>query len=79
MQAIKIKTTIGPDRKLSILLPDDVSAGPAEVMVILNPLSGGVDLPAKGWTTGQAAETRSRLKSFEEDWNTPGMEAYDAL
>jgi len=27
----------------------------------------------------QAAETRARLKSFEEDWNAPGMEGYDAL
>jgi len=25
----------------------------------------------------QARETRNRLKLFEEDWNAPGMEAYD--
>ncbi|MBF0491589.1 MAG: DUF2281 domain-containing protein [Deltaproteobacteria bacterium] len=42
-------------------------------------LAGEVDLSSKGWTTLQAAETRSRLESFGEDWNTPGMEAYDAL
>ena len=24
-------------------------------------------------------ETRERLKSFEEDWNAPGMDGYDAL
>jgi hypothetical protein len=28
-------------------------------------------------STEQARETRYRLKLFEEDWNAPGMEAYD--
>lgn len=32
-----------------------------------------------GWTEAEALETRMRLKSFEEDWNAPGMEAYDRL
>lgn len=26
----------------------------------------------------QAFETRARLATFEEDWNAPGMEVYDA-
>lgn len=32
-----------------------------------------------GWTREEAQETRARLASFEEDWNAPGMELYDAL
>lgn len=32
-----------------------------------------------GWTPEQVMEARSRLLSFEEDWNAPGMEIYDAL
>ena len=32
-----------------------------------------------GWTIEEAIETRARLKSFEEDWDSPGMEAYDKL
>ncbi len=32
-----------------------------------------------GWSREQAMETRARLRSFEEDWNAPGMEGYDEL
>ena len=31
------------------------------------------------WTPQQAAETRARLASFEEDWDAPGMHGYDDL
>jgi hypothetical protein len=37
----------------------------------------GVDLRARGFTTELAAELRQRLLTFEEDWNAPGMAAYD--
>lgn len=30
-----------------------------------------------GWTREQIIETRFRLQTFEEDWNTPDMEMYD--
>jgi hypothetical protein len=32
-----------------------------------------------GWTTAEAAQTRSHLASFEEDWDAPGMDKYDRL
>jgi len=38
-----------------------------------------VDLRARGFTPELAAELRQRLLTFEEDWNAPGMEAYDEL
>jgi len=31
------------------------------------------------WTPEDALETRMRLRTFEEDWNAPDMEAYDQL
>jgi hypothetical protein len=31
------------------------------------------------WTPDQVIETRMRLRTFEEDWDAPGMEAYDDL
>lgn len=79
MKVLRFQTTIGASRQLTVPLPDDVLPGPAEVVVILNPLAAGLDLKARGWTEREAAETRARLKSFEADWEAPGMEAYDAL
>lgn len=32
-----------------------------------------------GWSAIETLETHLRLRSFAEDWNAPGMEAYDAL
>jgi hypothetical protein len=30
-----------------------------------------------GWSREEAVLTRARLLAFEEDWNAPGMDAYD--
>ncbi len=38
-----------------------------------------VDLQAKGITKEEARDLRSRLKTFENDWNAEGMELYDKL
>jgi hypothetical protein len=32
-----------------------------------------------GWSREQALETRMRLRTFEEDWDAPGMDGYDEL
>ena len=32
-----------------------------------------------GWTLQDSVETFARLRTFEEDWAAPGMEAYDEL
>jgi len=39
----------------------------------------GNDIEMLGWTPEEAFETHARLRSFKEDWNYPGMEAYDEL
>lgn len=57
-------------------IPDDV----VESRVIVTFLSGGiVDLRERGIDEKQAAELRARLQAFAEDWESPMMEAYDAL
>ena len=30
-----------------------------------------------GWSEVETAETHLRVRSFAEDWDAPGMEAYD--
>jgi hypothetical protein len=32
-----------------------------------------------GWRVEEVQETRGRLAALEEDWDAPGMEAYDHL
>lgn len=39
----------------------------------------GTTLEQAGLTREQASNLRARLKTFEGDWNAPGMEAYDEL
>lgn len=52
----------------------------AEVIVTFIPLEDRwVDLRARGFSTELATELRQRLLTFEEDWDAPGMEAYDKL
>ena len=41
--------------------------------------SKSVDLRAKGITKEEAGDLRSRLKTFEADWNAEGMELYDKI
>jgi hypothetical protein len=43
------------------------------------PHNGERTIASLGWTREQAAKVRNQLASFEEDWNAPGMEAYDRL
>ena len=31
------------------------------------------------WSIEEVQETRARLAALEEDWDAPGMEAYDTL
>jgi len=38
-----------------------------------------VNLDERGINESQAAELRSRLSTFADDWERPEMEAYDAL
>lgn len=36
-----------------------------------------IDLPARGIDQSQAADLRTRLKTFADDWNRPEMDVYD--
>lgn len=46
---------------------------------ISNPSDRLLDIQELGWSELQALKTRVRLESFAEDWEAPGMEAYDDL
>jgi hypothetical protein len=50
----------------------------ARVIVTFLPDPGG-NLTELGLDLDQAASLRARLATFEDDWERPEMEAYDAL
>ena len=39
----------------------------------------GIPLHRSGLTSEEAFDLRIRLSTFEDDWDAPGMEAYDDL
>jgi hypothetical protein len=61
------------------LLETPASIKSARVIVTFLPAQGSVDLESRGINQEQAADLRSRLRTFAEDWERPDMEAYDAL
>lgn len=58
-------------------IPEDLWE--ARVIVTFLPERGGDPLSAYGISKAQASDLRARLRTFEEDWNHPGMDGYDAL
>ena len=41
--------------------------------------AGSVDLAERGINERSAADLRSRLRTFVEDWDRPEMDVYDAV
>jgi hypothetical protein len=64
--------------KIDLLESPSVPEG-VRVIVTFLAESNAVDLAARGIDEAQAANLRSRLQAFSEDWNNPDMGAYDAL
>jgi hypothetical protein len=61
------------------LLEPAPETGETRVIVTFLPTNGSVDLQSRRISPQQAESLRARLKSFEEDWQRPEMDAYDAL
>ncbi len=65
------------DGKVELLeTPDDVKE--ARVIVTFLPTGSGQE-EAPPLTPAEIVELRWKLSAWEEDWNAPGMEAYDEL
>ena len=61
------------------LLEAAPSSGESRVIVTFLSANGSGDLASRQIASEQAENLRTRLKSFEEDWRRPDMDAYDAL
>ena len=56
-------------------MPSDVREGTPVIVMFLS--SSYIDLQACGIDEAQAADLRSRLATFAEDWESPEMSLYD--
>ena len=73
------KTVEGIYRDGKVELLENPGSG-AEGRVIVTFLEeGAVTLSDRGIDEADAANLRARLHTFAEDWESPEMEAYDAL
>ena len=65
------------DGKIELVeMPEGIDE--ARVIVTFMP-PGQIDLRQRGIDESQAADLRARLHTFAEDWESPEMDAYDAL
>ena len=65
-----------------LALPGDMIAEVVDFVHFLNAqaqTSGHTPLHETGLTREEAFDLRRRLATFENDWNAPGMDAYDNL
>lgn len=53
--------------------------GPEKLGTSVNKPDLSVDLASRGISPEQAANLRSRLQTFAEDWDSPEMDVYDEL
>jgi hypothetical protein len=71
-------TTIPGTFKSGAVELDESVAGLPEGPVLVTFLAPGSATPgAPSLTAEQVADLRGRLAAWDEDWNAPGMEAYD--
>jgi hypothetical protein len=56
-------------------IPDNVPDEARVIVTFLEPKL--IDLQSRGIDEAQAAELRSRLTTFAEDWNSPEMDIYN--
>jgi len=66
--------SFSPEVLFRTVKPDSFVRWQARFYVARKNLNRVSDL---GWSKRTAREVRSRLTSFEDDWNAPGMSAYD--
>jgi uncharacterized protein YjbK len=89
MEAIKLEVTVPKNRKLTLQLPEGVSPGNVEVLILhgehsqktikskrIQKSSKEISLQALGIDEQQATELRAKLSTFS-DWDEKEMDIYD--
>lgn len=73
-----LTSIVGVYRDGQIILAEVPRNLPNETRVIVTFLApASIDLPERGIDVIQAADLRTRLRTFAEDWDTPEMDIYN--
>jgi hypothetical protein len=76
MKTWTVKTNVGPDRKVSFIVPDDIPFGPIEIVVVTQSVNSIDELDRQ---KDQAEKTPVKEKVTDEGWVTHGIEVYNSL
>ncbi len=86
MQAIRFHLSIPKSRHIRLELPAEVTPGPAEILLVIQPAvqpqiasSRPLTIDDLGWSQAKAAVVRKQLASFVEDWDDPRLDVYNVL
>jgi len=76
---VMLKTVPGNFKAGVVHLNEPASDLPEGPVLVTFLQSGAKGPAAPSLTRAQAAELRGKLAAWEEDWNDPGMQAYDKI
>ncbi|MGC1309166.1 MAG: hypothetical protein WA885_18220 [Phormidesmis sp.] len=76
-QILETIRVLAPDEQQAVLKFAESLQGEKSSGLLASESS--VDLASRGIGEAQAAELKSRLQTFAEDWNRPEMAVYDEL
>ncbi|MBI4665339.1 MAG: hypothetical protein HY751_02885 [Nitrospinae bacterium] len=65
--------------KIELYEEPELKEGEIIVTFLNSGEAGSIDLQARGISITEAADLKSRLKTFEADWNAEGMDIYDKV
>ncbi len=72
-----LKTIQGTFKSGEVQLGESVAGLPEGPVLVTFLAQSTADSGSPSLTSEQVADLRGRLAAWEEDWNAPGMEAYD--
>ncbi|MBI4826666.1 MAG: hypothetical protein HY807_09665 [Nitrospirae bacterium] len=74
-----LKTVKGHYRQGEFELYEKPQVEECDILVTFIENGEVIDLKSHGITKEDAQDLRDRLRTFEDDWNAPGMELYDKI
>jgi hypothetical protein len=82
MHTLNLTLSIPKNRRIHLDLPPEITAGPAEILVVIQPQvapTRPLNIADLGWSASKATVVREQLAAFAEDWDDPRMDVYNEL